>query len=82
MKLSVGDVVEALVRIDMSPHTIIEAGERGKVVFSDGEGNADIQMELHHQGLCEWYNCMWLIAPYTDEWMKMLKVVTPVLAAA
>lgn len=80
--LKVGDVVEVLAAIDLSPHTLIQAGERGVVVFSDEEGNADIKLELHHQGLGEWCNCFWLIPPFTDELLKMIHVVRPVLVAA
>jgi hypothetical protein len=81
MKLKVGDVVEVVGLIDLNPHTVIQPGERGTVVFSDGEGNADIKLDKHHQGLCEWFNCFWLIPPFTDEVAKAIRLITKAMAA-
>lgn len=78
--LEAGQIVKVTEVIDLSPHAIIEKGEHGLVVWSDGAGNADIKMSRHHKGLGEWDNCIWTIAPYTAAVESALTVLEKIAA--
>lgn len=55
-------------RLDLSPHAIIEEGERGTVTRYDAKtGDADIELHNLHHDLREYNNCIWLIPPDTGE---------------
>lgn len=80
LKMEVGWVIETTAAINLEPHTIIQPGERGTVVYSDETGRTDIRMHTFHKGLVEWDNCMWLIPPYTDTLEMALRIIQKVTA--
>jgi hypothetical protein len=75
-ELSIGMLVETTGPIDLSPHALIKAGERGVVAFIDREsGIVEVRMERMHWGLAEWHNCMWLCFDHTNQVLTQLRLV-------
>lgn len=56
--------------VDLSPHTVLRAGERGTVRSTEtdalGVYAANIRMDKQHEGLRQWANCAYLVSPEID----------------
>jgi hypothetical protein len=60
--LEIGDRVRFDARADYLPYALVEPGELGTVIWTDGEGNADIRLDVTHAKLWQHYkNCVWLL---------------------
>lgn len=66
--------------IDLSPYTIVRAGELGTVVYVGAE-ETDIEMDLTHAGLHQWHNCIWIIAGGETEDVRTALELLPKLEA-
>jgi hypothetical protein len=63
-------------RLDMTPFTVIEAGEQGIVDFTCARnGTVDIRLEHYHRGLADFDNCAWLVPNTTEEWLDAVELV-------
>lgn len=51
--------------VNLSPHTLLLKGERGRVVDNTPEG-LDVRMDATHPGLAQWDNCALLVPPELD----------------
>jgi len=63
-----GDRVRVMETLDLRPYATVAPGNEATVVLVDFEtGNIELVLDVHHDGLREWRNCI-LLAPYdTDD---------------
>ena len=77
--MRVGTIVYVTADIDLQPHGVVMADERGWVARVTPD-EIWIKLIQHHKGLDEWDNCIWLNA-YTDDIRSSIKVVEQVAVA-
>jgi hypothetical protein len=75
--LEIGDRVRFEARADYLPYALVEPGEMGTVVWTDGEGNADIRLDTTHAKLAQHYrNCVWLLPDGSTDAVRLVVVQT------
>lgn len=65
----VGARVRFKQEIDQFPHTIVRAGEAGKITEHGTHGDLWVQLDRYHDGLHEWHNALHMdvsITPFGD----------------
>lgn len=56
--------------VDLRPHTTLRKGERGTVRYTEADAlgvyAVNVHMDKPHEGLRQWGNCAYLVAPEID----------------
>lgn len=63
--------------LDVTPYGRVRAGEHATVTYADHEtGEVELVLDVVHDNLRDWRNCLILMPFDTDEWLEGLELVS------